>query len=118
MAQDKNLALNITISQSGTFEEGKIATGTYKGTKLFFEIIHLYEAYAIQAYFQENRTTSENKVEIIHSDGKTISGNFSGIFFKGDRNYPPYIDENSPDVIHITNGEFRNMLLDLYPSFP
>src|SRR5690606_27630498 len=80
MAQDKNLAINITISQSGIFEEGKIATGTYNGTKLFFEIVHLYEAYAIQAYFQENRTTSENKVEIIHSDGKTISGNFSGIF--------------------------------------
>lgn len=117
MAQDENYSIYITLSESDTFEEGKIGIGKYSGTKIFMEFAQLYGPYAIQAYFQD-RSTSDNEIEIIYSDGNTISGNFSGIFYKGDRNYPPVVDENSPDKIIITNGEFKNMPLDLFPTNP
>ena len=118
MAQDNNFFIYITLIESDTFDEGVIAPGKYRGTKIFMEFGQFYGNYAIQAYFQENRSTSDNEIEIIHSDGNTISGNFSGTFYKGDRNYPPVVDENSPDIIYITNGEFRNMPLNLFPSYP
>lgn len=106
----------LTITDSPYSEEGIMRKGKYTGTKVFFEFAHLYGPYAIQAYFQGDRTTNDHVIEITHSDGRTISGTFSGTFIKGVRNYPPVVDENSPDQIVISNGKFRNMPLDLYPT--
>lgn len=115
---DENFGVYITISDSPYVNRGVLREGNYTGTEIFFEFAHLYGQYAIPAYFQGDRSTSDNVIEIIHSDGNTISGNFSGTFFKGERNYPPLIDENSPEQISITNGEFRNMPLDHHSTFP
>lgn len=115
-ANNDKFSMSISLSESENFEKGKLSTGSYNGTRIFIELTHLYGPYAIQAYFQGNRSVSENVITVISSDENTISGNFSGTFYKGELNYPPIVDDNSPDQIKIKNGEFRNMPLDLFSS--